>query len=1115
MSLSGDEDSERARILRSVSRDVLNDFWDECIRSSMLAELFPDSFTVEKAHEWLDRARSPSAPLTTTFAQLLLRLSVAVDVLSSHDFFAVFPLLHRLSLSVVSAALSLFYAIHFHSLIPSISLLLSSIHAVGTPLHLPITMAPRDDILPHLLILTSTLNARKRLRLHLRGADGLSSGSESDNASGANQGRTSTASKRARKKAKQSQLNGHDDRIQISRETYCSKLVDLEKPPRCWNVPRPEGVDSNIAYRLDLSRDEATKWTTNDGKAMSMLAVIKREDQDAWGGGSAGSLQKTVTVHCLDDDDSSGGVECQQATHVCQGIYHCPHLLPSLLEDCERYEANLEEVAALSALRGVQNAAQRTEVEASALTFYNMVQDNHKCGYKDKNSTLCTGKPTLRLGKHVTFNGKNYWVGCSGWHASHPDRGRAHRHWTIPSDVDEDILSMLFKTGGILPEDADAPLEGKTSYSHCVDGKAEKPKLVLRKCPARLQVWYPVDRSDRRAIVMLKGPHNHPTPQHGKPGLESSRRYAEAVKAAGAYGATPVRVDGAPSTRLIFDGQAPAAADCALTERRQKSEIIRKVKQQLMPHGTGIEAVLARYKQDLSKPVSERYIHDFSIVDEVPVITTFVPGLAEHLHKARVLLHDNTYKRIAGKEWIEWETVTWLDHIDMRVTIARSYCSRERRQDFRRIIESFYKAVERVTGRPIRLKAFSGPGNGGILAVLVDCCQAQMDALGDFFLKYNKPSVSGIRENNPQKLVEYVGKICGVHYDRNVTELSRKCECPETIARVRALPNLRTREELDDFISFCENSHEKGLRDWYANKKGMPWFWAVINRHFSKMPERDWLSTPDNTNINESAHTLTNAHTGTGLSIFEGILRAEEFDRQQLMTIQSTEASGVRHNRHNTPAKRMLANATRQASRNARSLANSDAQKLKNSKRAGKGKVQSHPYDDAFNLEDGHTSSTQAVRYSAQEAFLQPHSAVPGPGTGMYFDMHEPVPDLQSTAHSLSAPFVNPQPSTVLPQTAWPMPGQPSTPMASGPSQSLAGADFMPHMLFSVDYDPLQAAMGHVYANNDALRVQGWHSDVNLAGGPSVQGYVGDGSINLGYMPVMDGLLQYELEENH
>ena len=59
------------------------------------------------------------------------------------------------------------------------------------------------------------------------------------------------------------------------------------------------------------------------------------------------------------------------------------------------------------------------------------------------------------------------------------------------------------------------------------------------------------------------------------------------------------------------------------------------------------------------------------MIGEVPVITTFVPDLVNHLHKVRVLLHDNTYKQIAGKERIEWETVTWLDDMIYRC----DYCT--------------------------------------------------------------------------------------------------------------------------------------------------------------------------------------------------------------------------------------------------------------------------------------------------------------------------------------------------------------------------------------------------------------------------------------------------------
>jgi hypothetical protein len=52
---------------------------------------------------------------------------------------------------------------------------------------------------------------------------------------------------------------------------------------------------------------------------MSMAAIIKSQDQDSWGGGSAGSLTagKTPTVAAL------GGVLCQYAEHTCQGVYHC------------------------------------------------------------------------------------------------------------------------------------------------------------------------------------------------------------------------------------------------------------------------------------------------------------------------------------------------------------------------------------------------------------------------------------------------------------------------------------------------------------------------------------------------------------------------------------------------------------------------------------------------------------------------------------------------------------------------------------------------------------------------------------------------------------------------
>lgn len=123
---------------------------------------------------------------------------------------------------------------------------------------------------------------------------------------------------------------------------------------------------------------------------------------------------------------------------------------------------------------------------------------------------------------------------------------------------------------------------------------------------------------------------------------------------------------------------------------------------------------------------------------------------------------------------------------------------------------------------------------------------------------------------------------------RNITKLVQKGVPEEAIARLRGLPFLTTSEELEEFKTYCAKSSSKPLRgkcslilrtlqklslihslDWYADKKS--WFWAAVNMHISKMSREDWMSTPNTTNINESAHVLTNLNTGTRLTLLEAI----------------------------------------------------------------------------------------------------------------------------------------------------------------------------------------------------------------------------------------------------
>lgn len=79
----------------------------------------------------------------------------------------------------------------------------------------------------------------------------------------------------------------------------------------------------------------------------------------------------------------------------------------------------------------------------------------------------------------------------------------------------------------------------------------------------------------------------------------------------------------------------------------------------------------------------------------------------------------------------------------------------------------FFEAVQKSTGHQVEFKAFSGTGLG-LRAIILDTCKAQIDALGDYLIKYNNPTVSGISETDPLRMVEYIVKLCGVHFDRFV-----------------------------------------------------------------------------------------------------------------------------------------------------------------------------------------------------------------------------------------------------------------------------------------------------------------------------------------------------------
>ena len=64
-------------------------------------------------------------------------------------------------------------------------------------------------------------------------------------------------------------------------------------------------------------------------------------------------------------------------------------------------------------------------------------------------------------------------------------------------------------------------------------------------------------------------------------------------------------------------------------------------------------------------PENERYIQAVTTKRDIRIIVTMLPSLVQHIHSARFLVIDFTFKRVRGK-FNEWEVATFLDRYQTR-----------------------------------------------------------------------------------------------------------------------------------------------------------------------------------------------------------------------------------------------------------------------------------------------------------------------------------------------------------------------------------------------------------------------------------------------------------------
>ncbi|KAJ7451197.1 hypothetical protein B0H11DRAFT_2289039 [Mycena galericulata] len=638
-----------------------------------------------------------------------------------------------------------------------------------------------------------------------------------------------------------------DRRTQVDEIEYIKGGI-----PSVFPVPRGRKI-----YILDLSD---SRYAIEDDKQnlMSVDALVKRQDNDSWTG-NTGTGNNEVWVNFEPGERHY----CRRSRNDCSGCYACSAVDEKFL-DVTRYELDLE---ARDRMLKAQCETRQMEGDTAAkraTVFFDRVTST-RCAAKHGDGTLCGGKPKL-MKNTLPHGGKSYWIACDGWTPSFKESHRTH---SIPPNVDEGLIVKLFANKPLADGDnldtnpcsriIHPHIGAKQKFCrhpHIINGHAvSKCPIVHRKCPCKVTFYVPVDPSIRKLLVFYpkRVPHNHPIPTLLKLSHETEFKYRKAAAAVGLVGSTVAKVD---------------------------------------------NGAFQLYREDLEKPLEERYIHRFQQqADGSLIIFTCFTALLAILDDpgVKAFEDDTTFKRIEG-EINEWEVVAFYNAVERAVTLARAYINRSDTKFFERLFDIFRDIKREATGLDIRFARFMP--NGNLLVMNADMEAAQTLGAALSFMKTNVPSFSGITTLDPQVFATFFIKFCGGHAMRPVNDFKSLISA-ENFTRLKEFMHIDSVESLRSFSKFIDGLGVKKIQDWWAHKEMNDWVIPCLVKSQSNILPADWDNTPATTNTGEAQHHWTNTYTGIKLSLVEGIETARKLDRTVVNEIKTSLTTGVLKNANN------------------------------------------------------------------------------------------------------------------------------------------------------------------------------------------------------------------------
>ncbi|GBC31112.2 hypothetical protein GLOIN_2v1866968 [Rhizophagus irregularis DAOM 181602=DAOM 197198] len=136
----------------------------------------------------------------------------------------------------------------------------------------------------------------------------------------------------------------------------------------------------------------------------------------------------------------------------------------------------------------------------------------------------------------------------------------------------------------------------------------------------------------------------------------------------------------------------------------------------------------------------------------------------------------------------------------------------------------------------------------------------------------------------------HIFRSCLVHYKRKIREKGyNDIVKNKMIALLTAESESAINQVFDDIQAIEENA-----ADWITFYR-QKWVIASLNKSMSKIANDVWITSPDNTNVAESAHALSNRR-GRDLKLLTAILHGQKLDKERFTTIYV-------HQKYNIPNK--------------------------------------------------------------------------------------------------------------------------------------------------------------------------------------------------------------------